>query len=157
MTIVNWFIEKRIWDCMSLIILAAVILYVIKAWCFLRLLLWLGSLITWNKILVTRKNWWARFPLSLLSLSNHDDDSNKNPTNLHIWQWKIVFLHALHVHFPFFDILETFSFFLRRGMTCFAVVWTTWAYDDKCSILCSYVRSTGYNLIPGQLEHTFQA
>ena len=40
--------------------------------------------------------------------------------------------HALHVHFPFFDILQTFSFFLRREMTCFAVVWTTWAYDDKC-------------------------
>ena len=31
------------------------------------------------------------------SLSNHDDDGNKNPTNLHIWQWKTVFLHALHV------------------------------------------------------------
>ena len=39
------------------------------------------------------------------SLSNHDDDGNKNPTNLHIWQWKTVFLHALHVHFSFFDIL----------------------------------------------------
>ena len=23
-------------------------------------------------------------------------------------------------------------------MTCFAVVWTTWAYDDTCSILSSY-------------------
>ena len=23
-------------------------------------------------------------------LSNHDDDGNKNPTNLHIWQWKLV-------------------------------------------------------------------
>ena len=29
------------------------------------------------------------------SLSNHDDDGNKNPKNLHIWQWKTVFLHAL--------------------------------------------------------------
>ena len=65
------------------------------------------------------------------SLSNHDDDGNKNPTNLHIWQWKPEFLHALHVHFSSFDILKTFSFFLRREMTCFAVVWTTWAYDDK--------------------------
>ena len=44
--------------------------------------------------------------------SNHDDDGNKNPTNLHIWQWKTVFLHALHVHFSSFDILKTFSFFL---------------------------------------------
>ena len=48
------------------------------------------------------------------SLSNHDDDGNKNPTNLHIWQWKTVFLHALHVHISSFDILKTFSFFLRR-------------------------------------------
>ena len=69
------------------------------------------------------------------SLSNHDDDSYTNSTNLHIWQWKTVFLHALHVHFSSFDILKTFSFFLWREMTFFAVVWTTWAYNDKCSIL----------------------
>ena len=69
------------------------------------------------------------------SLSNHDDDSYTNPTNLHIWQWKTVFLHALHVHFSSFDILKTFSSFLWREMTFFAVVWTTWAYNDKCSIL----------------------
>ena len=48
-----------------------------------------------------------------------------------------------------FDISLMFSFFLRREMTCFAVVWTTWPYDDKCSILSSYLRSTGSNLIPG--------
>ena len=47
--------------------------------------------------------------------------------------------------------LKTFSFFLRREMTCFAVVWTTWAYDDKCSILSrsSHVPRAGSNLIPG--------
>ena len=39
------------------------------------------------------------------SLRNHDDDGNKNLTNLHIWRWKTVFLHALHVHFSFSDIL----------------------------------------------------
>ena len=50
------------------------------------------------------------------SLSNHNDDGNKNPTNLHIWQWKTVFLHALHVHFSSFDILKTFSFFPRREL-----------------------------------------
>ena len=83
------------------------------------------------------------------SLSNHDDDGNKNPTNLHIWQWKTGFLHALHVHFSAFDILKTFSFFLRREMTCFTVLWTTWAYDGKCSTLSSYVPSAGSNLIPG--------
>ena len=50
-------------------------------------------------------------------------------------------MHALHVHISSFDILKTFLFFLRREMTCFVDVWTTWAYDDK--------------LI--QLEHIFQA
>ena len=93
-------------------------------------------------ILFASKHLWA-------SLSNHDDDCYKNPTNLHIWHWKTVFLHALHVHLSSFDILETFSFFLRREMTCFAVVWTTRAYDDKCSILSSCVPSAGSNLIPG--------
>ena len=34
-------------------------------------------------------------------------------------------LHALHVHFSFLDISQTFSFFPRREMTCFAVVSTT--------------------------------
>ena len=77
----------------------------------------------------------------------------QKPTNLHIWQWKTVSLHALHLHFSSFDILKTFSFFLRREMTCFAVVWTTWAYDDKCSILSSYFPSAGSNFIPGYLTH----
>ena len=78
----------------------------------------------------------GRPPLILGSLSNHDDDGNKNPTNLHIWQWKTVFLHALHVYISSFDILKTFSFFLRREITCFAVVWTTWAYVDTFCPLC---------------------
>ena len=86
---------------------------------------------------------------SIGSLSSHDDDGNKNHTNLHIWQWKTVFLHALHVHLSSFDILKTFSLFVQREMTCFAVVWTTWAYDDKCSILSSYVPTAGSNLISG--------
>ena len=91
----------------------------------------------------------GRLCMSLGSLSNHDDDGNKNPTNLYIWQWKTVFLHALHVHFSFFAFWKAFSFFLLREMTSFAVVWTTWAYDDKCSILSYYVPSAGSNLIPG--------
>ena len=88
---------------------------------------------------------------------NHDDDGNKKPTNLHIWQWKTDFLHALHVHLSYIDILKTFSFFLRREMTCFALVRTTWTNDDKCSILSSYVPSAGSKLISGQLEDIFQA
>ena len=58
-------------------------------------------------------------------------------------------LHALHVHFSFLDIPQTFSFFLRRGITYFAVVRTTWAQDDKCSILSSYLWNAGSSLIPG--------
>ena len=59
---------------------------------------------------------------SLGSLSNHNDDGNNNVPNLHIWQWKAAVLHALHVHFSFFEIPQTFSFFPRREMTCFASV-----------------------------------
>ena len=43
---------------MSLIILAAVILYVIKVWCFLRLLLWLGSLNLKQNISRELKAWF---------------------------------------------------------------------------------------------------
>ena len=42
------------------------------------------------------------------SLSNYDDDGNKNVTNLHIWQRKTIVLHALHVHSLFFYISQTF-------------------------------------------------
>ena len=45
-----------------------------------------------------------------------------------------------------FDILKTFSFFPRREMTSFAFVWTTWAYDDKCSILSPNFPSADSNL-----------
>ena len=77
----------------------------------------------WRKWLYILRKWTAKGVIG--SLSNHDDDGNKNPTDLHIQQWKTVFLHALHVHFSSFDSLKTFSFFLRREMTCFAVLWTT--------------------------------
>ena len=39
----------------------------------------------------------------------------------------------------------------------FAVVWKTWAYIDKCSILSSYLWSAGSNLIPGYFEYISQA
>ena len=46
---------------------------------------------------------------SIESLSNHDDDGNKNPTNLHIWQGKTVsFARFARVYFIFWrfeDIL----------------------------------------------------
>lgn len=48
------------------------------------------------------------------SFRNHDNNRDKNVTNLDIWQWKTIVLHALHVHFSFLDISLTFSFFPRR-------------------------------------------
>ena len=62
---------------------------------------------------------------SLGSLSNHDDDGQ--------WQERHKFAYVtkrnstLHVHFSFLYISQSFLFFRRHEMTCFAVVWTTWA------------------------------
>ena len=74
------------------------------------------------------------------SSSNHDD-GNKKPTNLHICEWKTVFLHALHVHFSTFDILKMFSFFLWHEKTLFcscvgnvSIWWQMFNFVDKCSI-----------------------
>ena len=53
-------------------------------------------------------------------------------------------------------LINTFSFFLRREITCFTVVRTTSAYDHNFSILYSYLCLAGSNLIPGKLEHIFQ-
>ena len=44
------------------------------------------------------------------SLSNHDDDGNKDPTNLHIWQWKTAlhskrFARAFFIFWHFEDAL----------------------------------------------------
>ena len=36
-----------------------------------------------------------------------------------------------HVHSSFLDFSKTFSFLPWHEITCFAVVWVTWAYDDK--------------------------
>ena len=44
------------------------------------------------------------------------------------------------------DVSQTSSFFQRRERTCFAAVWTTWAYNDKSSILSSYLWSAGSTL-----------
>ena len=49
----------------------------------------------------------------------------KKPHKFAYLMMKTAFLHALYVHFSSFDILKTFSLFLRREMTCFAVVWAT--------------------------------
>ena len=98
----------------------------------------------WNGNCTTARNcsfqiWYAKTMGSLRgaklgSSSNHDDDGNKNHTNLHIGQWKTVFLHALHVHLSSFDILKTFSFFQWREMTFFAVVWTTCLFSRAIAV-----------------------
>ena len=102
---------------------------------------------------------WCRPCLSSLigSLRNHDFNGNKNVANLCIWQWKTIDLHALHVQFSFLYISQTFSLFPRCEMTCFAALSTSRAYDDKCSILPSYLWSAGCNLIPRLWKHILQA
>ena len=97
------------------------------------------------------------------NLSNHADDGKQKPHKFAYLTMK----NSIFSRFVFFYTLKTFSFFLRREirvnnsgeMICFAVVWTTWAYDKndkKCSILSSYAPSACPNLIPGQLEHIFK-
>ena len=50
-----------------------------------------------------------RIHLTIGSLSNHDDDGNKNVTNLHIWQWKnntfARFARAFFIFWHFADVL----------------------------------------------------
>ena len=59
------------------------------------------------------------------SLSNHDYDGNKERHKFAYLTMKdnsiARFARAVFI----FDISQTFSFFLRREMTCFAVVWLT--------------------------------
>ena len=52
----------------------------------------------------------------LRSLRNHDDDGNKNVTNLHIWLSKTIVLHALHVQVSFLT-------FCRRSRSFCDVKW----------------------------------
>ena len=51
----------------------------------------------------------CRQNLTVGSLSNHDDDGNKNITNLHIWQWKnntfARFVRAFFIFWHFADVL----------------------------------------------------
>ena len=60
--------------------------------------------------------------------------------------------------FFIFEISQTFSSFPRHEMSCFAVLWTTGKFDDKCSVLSSFLLSAGqFQFIAGQLEHIFSA
>ena len=86
--------------------------------------------------LVSGRQWEHQLPWvwpiweKIGSLINQTDNRNK-VTNLHIWQWKAVVLHALHVQCSFLYVFQKFLFFPQSKMNCFAVVWTTLADDDK--------------------------
>ena len=78
------------------------------------------------------------------AFSNHDDDGIKNVTNLHIWQWKKKNSSFARAYFIFWH-------FCRRSRSFYDVKWPvleTWANDEKCSILSSYLWSAGSSLIP---------
>ena len=108
------------------------------------------ALLCWQQLYV----WGILFG----NLSNHDDERQRKPHKFaYLTMKNSIFVRFARAFFSSFDILKAFSFFLRREMTCFAVVWTTWAYDDTCSILSCYLKSAGSNLIPGKLEHNLQA
>ena len=92
---------------------------------------------------------WFLRPWSIRELKQPQQRRQQKPHKFAYLTMKTVFLHALHVHFSSFDSSKTYSFFLRREMTCFAVVRTAWAYDNKSSVLSSYVPSPGSNLIAG--------
>ena len=92
----------------------------------------------------------------LTSLSNHDDDGNKNVTNLHIEQRKTIVLHVLHVHFPFLYILQPFPFFPQHEMPCFAVTWTTWPLITNIQF-CLLISKALVPFLFFQEEHSFKS
>ena len=107
-----------------------------------------GALLHYTKKYTTRHTMvtYGHYVKTSGSLSKHDHGGNKNVTNLHIWQWKTVVLHALHVQFSFLYISMLFSSFQRRETTCFAVVWKTWAYGENFQYFVSFFISQ--RLIP---------
>ena len=86
----------------------------------------------------------------LRSSSKHDDDgAKKNVISLHILTMKTVVSHDLHELFFIFVLSQTFSSpFPRREMTCLAIVWTTWAFNDKFSTFSPNLQTPHSNLIP---------
>ena len=63
------------------------------------------------------------------------------------------FARAFFIFSDFADVLDLST----TWNDCFAVVGTTSAYDNKCSILSFYLWNAGSNLISGLLEHILQA
>ena len=67
------------------------------------------------------------------------------------------FARASFIFWHFEDVLVLSTTWNDLFCSCVDDVIRRAAYDDECSILSSYVPSAGSNLIPGQLEHIFQA
>ena len=62
---------------------------------------------------------------------------------------RTVILHTLHVSFfLFLYISQPLSFSGRSEMTCFAVLWTTWAVNRKFSFFSCNLQTSYTNLIP---------
>ena len=61
------------------------------------------------------------------------------------------FARAFFIFLYFADVLV----FSTMSNDLFAVVWTTWACDDRCSVLYSYLWRAGSNLIPGVVRTHF--
>ena len=86
---------------------------------------------------------------TLGSWSNHDDDGNKNPTNLHIWQWKTGFYTLCSCTFHLLT-------FWRRSRSFYEVKWPVLQLCGRREHMMTnvqfcllYVPSAGSSLIPG--------
>ena len=97
-------------------------------------------------------NWYAKTMSSSLgaklgSSSNHDDDGNRNPKNLHIWHWKIVFCT---LYTCIFHLLT----FWRRSRSFYDVKWPFlqlcgWREHMMTNVQLCLVPSDGCNVILG--------
>ena len=66
-----------------------------RSWFCLWSYSWLTNL--WNHQYDYRSNWTSFSPITITNMEGrlHDDDGNKNVTNLHIWQWKTILFCTL--------------------------------------------------------------
>ena len=67
------------------------------------------------------------------SLSTYDDDGNgnENATSLQWYCTLACAIFFLSFFFPILYVSQPFSFFPWREITCFEIVWTTWALTHK--------------------------
>ena len=65
------------------------------------------------------------------SLSNHDNDGNKRPTNLHIWQWKTAFFSFWHFE-DVFVLSTTWNDLFCRCVDDVSVWWQMFNFVFLC-------------------------